>query len=514
MPAIDARDGRAWLALPAVLALAILLRLYHFGGPLLDGMSVKQIYMANKARAIARPPFNLFRNDFDFLTPDGRREVLTEEAPLYTGLVAAAYSAFGEWQGFGQAWSILASVVALAAFRGLVRREYDRGVADVATLLFAVCPLFIFYGRAFQADASMLASMLVACLAYRRHLDGEGTRWLVAAAAAGAVGAVFKFYGLMVLLPLAFMAYRARGWRGWLEPGSIAACVAVVVPVAAWTAFVFVRTPNPTAGSRYFLWQMPELLWRPATYVRLFDRFAYKSCGPVTGLLLAAGLWAACRRGVRIGPIAGWTVAGVAFYFIMAPLMRRHDYYELMLLPAASVWAALGWTYFTRNSEPRRAKLGAAVLAAAVVVQSPLVMRGQFEVDEGFLVVAGRIHDLCAEGERFVIAGPADGVDVIHYARREGWAVHDRPVPSDWRQTLEHYRHLGARYLVVYDNDEVPPEQLKHYVELAGGWPVIERRSGPWLTHGRSGTYWLLDLRPAGPAAARLTNGTSPSPPG
>jgi hypothetical protein len=513
MPAIDPESSRARLVLPAVLALAVLVRLYHFGGPLLDGMSVKQIYMANKARAIARPPFDLFRNDFDFLTPDGQREVLTEEAPLYTGLVGAAYAVFGEWPGFGQAWSILASVVALAAFHGLIRREFDRRTAGVATLLFAVCPLFIFYGRAFQADASMLACMLLCCLAYRRYLDGEGTRWLVAAAAAGAVGAVFKFYGLMVLLPLAFMAYRARGWREWVAPGSVLACVAVVVPVAAWTLFVFVRTPNPTAGSRYFLWQMPELLGKSATYVRLFDRFGYKSCGPVTGVLLVAGLWAVWVRRERIGPILGWTVAGLAFFFIMAPLMRRHDYYELMLLPAASVWAAVGWVHFTRADGAWRARVGAAVLVAAVVIQSPLVMRGQFEVDEGFLVVAGRIHELCAEGERFVIAGPADGVDVIHYARREGWALHDRPVSPDWRARLERYRSLGARYLVVYDNDEAS-EQLKPYVELTRELQLVESRSGPWLTHGRTGTYWLMSLRGGGPAAARLTNGTSLSPPG
>jgi hypothetical protein len=258
---------------------------------------------------------------------------------------------------------------------------------------------------------------------------------------------------------------------------------------------------------------MPELLGKSATYVRLFDRFGYKSCGPVTGVLLVAGLWAVWVRRERIGPILGWTVAGLAFFFIMAPLMRRHDYYELMLLPAASVWAAVGWVHFTRADGAWRARAGAAVLVAAVVIQSPLVMRGQFEVDEGFLVVAGRIHELCAEGERFVIAGPADGVDVIHYARREGWALHDRPVSSDWRARLERYRSLGARYLVVYDNDEAS-EQLKPYVELTRELPLVESRSGPWLTHGRTGTYWLMSLRGGGPAAARLTNGTSPSPPG
>jgi 4-amino-4-deoxy-L-arabinose transferase-like glycosyltransferase len=513
MPTIDPRAGRERLVLPAILVLAALLRLYHLGGPVLDGMSVKQVYMANKARAIARPPFNLLRNDFDFLMDDGSREVLTEEAPLYTGLVAAAYSAFGEWSGFGQAWSILASVVALSAFYGLIRREFDARVAGVATLLFAICPLFIFYGRAFQADASMLACMLVTCLSYRRYLDGEGTRWLVLAAVVGAIGAVFKFYGLMVLVPLAFMAYRARGWRSWFTRETILTCGVVVTPVLAWTILVFTRTPNPANAGRYFLWQMPELLAKPATYVRFFDRFAYKSCGPITGILIAIGTWAVATRRARIGPILGWTVTGVLFFFIMAPLIRRHDYYELMLLPAASVWAALGWQALVGINPSRGvARLGLAVLLAAVVIHSPLVIRGQFEMDEGLLVIAERVQELCAPGERFVIAGPVDGVDTIHASMREGWAWHDRPLASNWRQQVRHYRELGARYLVVYDNEEMTPEQLAQYLALVQDLPLVESRSGPWLTHGRKGTYWLLNLRPD--ASARLTNDTSPSPPG
>jgi hypothetical protein len=513
MQEVQSTVGRARLALPAILVLALLLRLYHFGEPVLDGMSIKQIYMANKARSIARPPFDLLRNDFDFLTADGSREVLTEEAPLYTGLIGAAYALFGEWQGFGQAWSILASLVGLAAFHGLVHREFDRLTAGVATLLFAICPLFIFYGRAFQADASMLACMLVACLAYRRYLDGDGTRWLVATAAAGTVGAVFKFYGLMVLLPLAFMAYRARGWRGWLAPGTILACVTVIVPVAAWTGFVFVRSPNPSRSISYFLWQMPELLWKPATYERLFDRFAYKSCGPVTGILLAAGLWALCVRRARMGPALGWSVTGLLFFFLMAPLIRRHDYYELMMLPAACMWAAVGWRFLTEISQPRGALLGSGVLLLATVVHSPFVIHGQFEIDEGLLVIAKRMNALCAEGERFVIAGPADGVDAIHYARREGWAIHDRPLGPDWRQRIDRFKTLGARYLVVYDNDEMPQDQLKAYRTMVRALPLIESGSGQWISHGRTATYWLLSLRDDGPSA-RLTNENAPSPPG
>jgi hypothetical protein len=47
MELIDTRSRRERLVLPAILVLTVLLRLYHFGGPVLDGMSIKQVYMAN-----------------------------------------------------------------------------------------------------------------------------------------------------------------------------------------------------------------------------------------------------------------------------------------------------------------------------------------------------------------------------------------------------------------------------------------------------------------------------------
>jgi hypothetical protein len=186
----------------------------------------------------------------------------------------------------------------------------------------------------------------------------------------------------------------------------------------------------------------------------------------------------------------------------------------LMMLPAACIWAALGWRFLAEASPRYGARLGASILAVAVVVHSPFVIRGQFEIDKGLLIIAERMHDLCTDEERFIIAGPADGVDAIHYARREGWVMHDRPLAADWRSQIDHYRQLGARYVVLYDNDELLPDQLDAYLALVRELPVVESASGPWISHGRTATYWLLSLREGGPGSARLTNETSPSPPG
>ena len=512
----------AWLKggnwpLWAVLVLAVLPRLYHIGEPLLDGMSIKQVHLAQKARQIAGPPFNIFRSDFDFLEDNGQRLRLTEEVPLYPGLLAAAYAVFGEHEWFGQLGSILASLFALAAFYDLMRREYDQRLALLSTFLLAFCPVFIFYGRAYQPDVSMLACMLMACAAYRRYLDSTRAIWLLTAGLAGAVAALFKYYGVLVLLPLAFMAYRQAGWRMWFSYRFLAPVVLIAAPLVVWMVLVFLRTDNPASrGGRYFIFQMPELLLEKQLYERLLDRFLMRSCGPVTGLLLLTGIAAGLARRVRTAPLWGWTVAALLFYFLLGPMLRSHVYYELLLLPAAAGWAGLGWRWLwgaavdANGSRTRWGWCGVVVLAFVGMVHSPLVMGGHFEAKPELLVVAHEVQDLCKTDERFVIFGPVEGVDVIHYARREGWSVWCHgPLTPSWPEALAHYRALGAHLLVLYVDHDLAPADRDSYHVLVQHFPVLRQHAVQRTVKGQPCTdsIYLLSLEEPLPAAAQaVTN--------
>ena len=197
---------------------AVAVWLTHLDAPLFDGMAVKQIFVAHKARAIAGPPFDLTCSSFALLDDDGHRLQLTEEVPVYTGLLAAAERVFGEHDWLGRLLSVLFSVLALIAFYDLVARNLDHVTARVATGLLSVCPLLLFYGRAVQPDSAMLALMLATACCYDRHLERGGWRWLVATAVAGVLAALVKYYGLMVLIPLAFISARRRGRRGFVAP--------------------------------------------------------------------------------------------------------------------------------------------------------------------------------------------------------------------------------------------------------------------------------------------------------
>ncbi len=260
---------------------------------------------------------------------------------------------------------------------GLIRREYDYGFAVAAGVIFAVCPLLLYYGRAVVPDTCMLGFMLAAAYGFRRALDDNSLGWLIVCGFAGLTAVAFKYYGLMVLLPMAEMAWRGQRARGLAKLCLPAAMM--MVPLAAWMLLVFFRTSNPAQHTVYFIFQQPGILLEGKFWSRLADRFLWKSCGPVTAILMGAGLcavlsvWRRNKKGVRtifhsfkprsrenssdpfFGAIVSWTVMGLAFYFLLGPKSWGHEYYELMMLPGAAGWAALGWCFlFRRSAEENR----------------------------------------------------------------------------------------------------------------------------------------------------------------
>lgn len=346
---------RRRMALGAILVLAAATRLHHLSAPMTDSLQAKQVYVANKARGVARPPFNPLRSSLDFLDASGDRTRLAEEVPVYPALLASGYRLFGEREWVGHSLSLLGTILALLAFFDLVRREWDDRSALWATTLFSACPLLIFYGRAVLPDPWMIAGMIGSAAFYRRYLDTRKLGWFMAAAICGSLAALFKYFGLMAVIPLAEMTWRHEGsWRGLFSRRFSALCAVLVAPVAAWMGIVFLRMPNPVQSGwvdgvvyPYLVFQSPGVLVSRFFWGEMFGRFPVRDCGPIAGFLMALGIAATVRRRLatptsRLAMLGGWSVMGVAFFLLLAPKVRDHDYYGMMLLPAVAMWATLG----------------------------------------------------------------------------------------------------------------------------------------------------------------------------
>ena len=496
------------LALAAILVASAAVRLYHLDAPMADSLLAKQAYVANRARSIARAPLNPLRDSLDFLDAQGARATFTDEIPLYHTLLGVGYRLVGERDRVGHVLSLLGTLTALLAFFDLARRERGDSEALAATAILSASPLFVFYGRAVLPEPWMLAGMLVSAASYRRYLDGGKTRWLVATILAGIAAAFFKYFGLMVFLPLAEMARRHAGtWRAWTSRSFLVLTMAILAPVALWMGLVFFQTANPAQSGwadgvvyPYFILQAPGELVAKPFWANLFGRFPLRDCGAIAAILAIAGVVVLIRRRRAPGGFLwGWTGMALVFYVLLAPKFRDHDYYELMMLPAAAMWATIGLKgLLDRLAAPgRRGAIAASVLVLMAVVQSPWVSGGFFLQDEGKVALAESLRALCPEGGRVVAMGP--GIEfpvVVHYSHREGWPVHSPLLPEDWRSRLDLYRDHGARFVAVYFEPKATDGERASYAPLLRALPTVEHRQGPSTRSGGPCEFTILALVP------------------
>ena len=494
--------GRARWILAAILIVAAATRLYKIDAPLLDQLYVKQVYVANKARSIAQGEWNPLRDSLDFLDERGRRNRLIEEIPVFTGILGACYRAFGEREWIGRGLSIAATLAAIAALFGLVRREYDDETAIVAALLFAASPLLIFHGRAVLPDTAMLAALLASAWAYRVAQDKTGRArvlWWIATAALGLLSAMFKYYGLIVLFPLLAMTYRRDGVRGCLGVRFVAIALAMIAPIAVWLAVVFVPNANPTSKTIYTVLQHPVSLVSPRLYECLFFRFPVKDNGPVASLLMLLGFVAAFRKRVDARAVLPWAIAGMFFFFLFAPKVVDHDYYELIMLPSAAILGALGWSWARKELSrfaPKAAQgIALGTLGLAVLIQAPWIMGRKYDVEVGQLILAERLERLASPKGRIVVIGHLFSWPIVHYSNREGWIVQETTLPRDWSKRLARYRSEGAEYVALYFDPYSTSRDRAGFEPLRSSLFEIERKVGPWFRDGRPVEYVIYSWR-------------------
>jgi hypothetical protein len=366
----------------------------------------------------------------------------------------------------------------------------------------------------------MVAGMLTSAACYQRFLATGRHRWLLGAVAGGLGGALIKYYGLLVLVPLGLMTARSRGWRACLGWRFVVLTTALIIPVATWMALVFVRTANPvTTGFvpgyvfPYLLWQKPGVLCNPVLYRAFFRRFLFHDCGPITAVLLLVGVASALKRRTFPGLIGDWTIMSLGFFLAFAPKFIDHDYYELVMLPCAAAWGAIGCSVLVSRlagaNLPRRRALGVGVMGLALGVQSPWFMGSLFELEWGKRIAGARLARLVPRSGRVVAIGPGTGLRVIvHYSGHEGWPIQSKNLAADWRNEFVRYRDQGGTHVVVYFGDNASAGQRHSYDPLITCCPVVESRVGPAGATTARGEYIILDLRAADFTRDRAAVGT------
>jgi hypothetical protein len=329
------RPGRAERSAPRellwLLVAAFAIRAVHPDQPIVENYVGRQVPTAMVARNLERGSGFLHPRLDTAPFPN----YFVVEPPIYERCVVALKRATG--LGLGEAGRLVSAAATTLAAWGifiLARRREGRRAAVLAAAAFAVFPLTIRYGRAFQPDALALGACCAGLACWDRYREAGRRPWVVIGWFLLAVGFAVKITAAFLLIPL-LVVVRRPGRRLEL----VAAC-ATLVPAILWYVWALWllagETGSRASADNQAIWldalgpfalakleTLRSLGW--AVFVRAFT--------PLGAGLAVAGF----AFGARIDRLwCAWTI-GLSLTLVSLGAKLHHEYYWLPLAPIAAV---------------------------------------------------------------------------------------------------------------------------------------------------------------------------------
>jgi 4-amino-4-deoxy-L-arabinose transferase-like glycosyltransferase len=480
-----------WLVLVILIALGV--RLLAIDRPLVGNFATKNVVYAMIARNWVEGRASFWLPRIDCLC-GGQRGLHLLELPL------SAYLAGGLWRLAGgslDVWGRLVSVAfslgAVLVLFNLVRRRHGPSAALGAATVLALSPVAVIYGQAFMLESSVLFFAVATIDALDRWLTGSRLIWLLAAVLIFSLLVLTKIYMLVMLLPIGCMLlHRVRARTHQRDEGLLTGCLGqseavgclgqseamaqcragnlflrkhalyaifafliAALPAVIWVLYVIRASlpGGPLADQVFYsLANSAEahrpphpLLFQADCYRRLLDDLATVVLTPVAFMLPLVGL---LDRNWRRW--AAWLAAMAILVAFMPRKFYEMNYYYVVVLPPIAVLAGLGWARLEEGLRPSRVAIaGLAILTIVVSLRYTFVpvLRTPAE-DRAVLPAAQAVRALAAPGEP-IATMHGDGVDLLYYCDRPGWAL--SPDDPDLAARLAECRRAGARFLAIVD---------------------------------------------------------------
>ena len=486
------------VSLLVLVVIAVSLRLPGLSSPPVDAHHVRQADTASIARNMMREGIDVLHPRIDWAGPEAG--YVESELPIYAAMVGGLWRALGQDYLPDPTWprllSILCWLLGGMVLLSLVRRRL-RGPPWVYLLLYAFSPLALVFSRNIQPDA--LAVLLLLVAVERADAAAEpkpGPFWATGLLAGFALGLAIAAKGTMALfLPLIPFLWLVRRGRAALPVLLLTLLPALVVPTLwYWHAHEVLAAEGASFGlwgKSAHKWGTPTVWFSLATWRAIFGAAAAETLSPLGVILLCRGAFIARRTPeLRLYVVAVLLLA--AGSVVLAEGFRLHNYYQLPLVPFASVLCGAALVDAARRlaqwgALSGRMRAGIAVTVLLVTVLSLQVGRGfvsqslqrDTRIEELSLGVAAVLPR-----RQSVVVVDQHPQTVIYAIDRRGW--HRTRLPA---RELRKLQGLGAEYLLLTDTTPEFREPGMHdYLRLAAvrvangpGWVLYRLRPAPPL---------------------------------
>lgn len=423
-----------YFLLSLILLFGLLIRLYKIGNPIADWHSWRQADTASVTRTYLQKGINLLYPKYHDISSiqtgifnsKGYRFV---EFPIYNGIHAILVKTFPFFslEIWGRLLSIFSALVSTVFVYLIGKRFIGKAGGLLSAFFFAFLPFNIYFTRVILPEPMGVAFGLISIWLFIKFVDNEKQWALYLSGIFMALAMLIKPFFFFYLVPLLYLAIRKYGISRIIGNAKVLITFLIFFNLSLAPFFLWRIWINQfPAGIPFFEWAFngDRIRFRPSFWRWIFgERLGHLILGSWGLVPFTFGLISKKKD-----YFIHFFLLGMFFYVtVFATASVRHDYYQIITIPAISL-AVAGGTLYLWNEKKLNQILTRLFLVFAVfigLVTSGVQIKEFYKVNHPEIIEAGMAVDKITPKDALVIAPYNGDTAFLYQTKRWGWPAVD-----------------------------------------------------------------------------------------
>ena len=442
-----------YIILTIIILVGFVIRLYKINNPIADWHSWRQADTASVSRIYVEKGINLLYPKYHDISsiqsgifdPEGFRFV---EFPIYNAIHVLLFEAAPSigLEIWGRLLTI-ASAIVTAVFLYLIGKRFLGAWGGLLSSFFYLfIPYNIYFTRVILPDPFGTMLGVSSLWFFIRYIDDSKEFNIYLSAILMALAFLIKPFFGFYLTPVAYLAINRFGFKNLLKTGGrvrsfLIYGLIIFAPLLLWRYWEGLHPE----GIPFFKWAFngDGIRFRPAFWHWIFEeRLGQLILGGWGLILFVFGIMSAKAKNYFVN----YFLLGILLYVVVVATANvRHDYYQIITIPAISLSLAAGTVYLWEGHFFNKIFSRILVIFCVYMMLTTgwSLIKDDYNINHPEIIAAGREVDRITPKDALVVAPYNGDTAFLYQTQRSGWPAID--------DSIDNIIAKGASYYVSVD---------------------------------------------------------------
>lgn len=441
-----------YILLSLILILGFVVRLYKINNPIADWHSWRQADTASVTRTYVESGINFLYPKYQDISsiqtgifnPQGYRFV---EFPFFNAIHAILYESYPKLslEVWGRFLSVFCAVLSGLIIYLIGKRVIGKWGGLLSAFFFLFIPYNIYFTRVILPESFGVLFGLLGIFFYLKFIEKENNINLFISAFSFAVSMLIKPFFIFYLVPLIYLTINKYGIYFYKNRKLLYKLLlygfVIFSPLVIWRGWV-ARYPE---GIPFAKWAFngDKIRFHPAFWRWIFGERLGNLILGIWGLPIF--IFGVLKPKVK-NMFSNYFLLGMFMYVVtVATASVRHDYYQILTVPAISIALASGVVFLWEGSIFN--KIASRILVLFAIFMMLMIgwlnIKDNYNINHPEIIEAGKEVDKITPKDALVVAPYNGDTAFLYQTHRWGWPAID--------DSIDHIIEKGADYYVSVD---------------------------------------------------------------